>query len=384
MFQVVLSTQPRFVEWQGVLNTTLEDFLREVEEDVYRDFKLVAMLKKKGNVTYGNSGNDVKWRIQYRQAPLIGIADSDTITFSRQDRHKVAFIDWRGYAAADAVTFKEREMNKGKEAIVDRFAEVAEMLMSDVTEKFSFEPYVNGYATGNSKRFHGMESFLGVNGTSNVAGSPAMQPSATYAGLSTILGNYGGSWSTNATNGAWPRGVGTAEYDFFSPLILDYTNTTATASGGWSSSTATWAARCLEALRFGIAFSEKNKSKRGTLDFIDLDREMYRLSLEALHSSERIMVERTGDEGLVSMGFKNVFNYDGVEVSTEFGIPAGVGYGFNCNQVDMMLLTKQMWEARGPDEDNASMSYRFLVYNFGNFRWRPRYFLKFGAYGSSS
>ena len=365
-------------EWQGILNVTLENFLRDVEEDVFRDFKLVAMLQKKGNLKYGMSGNDMRWRIRYRQPPLIGIADADTLTFSRQDRHKQAFIDWRGYAMTDAVTFKEREMNKGKEAIVNRFEELATMMMEDVTERFGYEPYINGYATGNSKRFHGIESFLGVSGTTAVVGSVAMAPSTTYAGLSTVLGNYGGSWS-----GAWPRGTGTAEYDFFSPLILDYTSSLATASGGWSSATATWAARCLEVLRFGITFSQKNKSKRGMLDFIDLDREMYRLALEALSSKERIMVERSGDEGLVSMGFKDVFNYDGVEVTTEYGIPSGVGYGFNANHVDMNLLTKQMWEARGPDEDIASMAYRFLVYNFGNFRWRPRYFVKFGAYGST-
>lgn len=271
-------------------------------------------------------------------------------------------------------------MNKGKEAIVNRFEEVATLMMEDVTEKFGYEPYVNGYATGNTKRFHGMESFLGVAGaTSNVAGSPAMQPGASYAGLNTNLGSYGGSWT-----GAWPRGYGTAEYDFFSPLILDYTNTTATASGGWSNATATWAARCLEVLRFGIAFSQKNKSKKGVLDFIDLDREMYRLSLEALHTDERILVQREGDEGLVSLGFKDVFNYDGCEITTEYGMPSGVGYGFNANHVDLNCLTKQMWEAHGPDEDIASMAWRFLVYNFGNFRWRPRYFLKIGAYGSSS
>lgn len=367
-------------EWQGVLNVTLENFLREVEEDVFRDFKLVAMLMKKGNIKYGEAGNDLKWRVRYRQAPLIGVADSDTITFSRQDRHKVPFIDWRGYAAADAVTFKEREMNKGKEAIVNRFEEVSTMLMEDVTERFGYEPYINGYATGNGKRFHGMESFLGVAGaTSNVAGTPVMQPGQSYAGLNTNLGYYGGSWTGN-----WPYGFGTSEYDFYSPLIVDYTNTTATASGGFSTTTATWAARCLEALRFGIVYSQKNKSKRGMLDYIELERNMYRLSLEAMHTDERIMVERSGDEGLVSLGFRDVFNYDGVEITTEYGIPTGVGYGFNCNHVDIRLLTKQMWEARGPDEDIASMAYRFLIYNFGNFRWRPRYFLKFGAYGSSS
>lgn len=365
-------------EWQGVINTTIKNYLREVEEDVFRDFKLVAMLMQKGNIAYNMSGDKLNWRIRYRQAPLIGVADSDTLTFSRQDRHKIAELEWRGYAATDAVTFKEKEMNKGKEAIVNRFEQVSTLLMEDVQEKFGYEPYINGYATGNTKRFHGMESFLGVNGTSAVSGSVAMQPSATYAGLATNLGNYGGSWT-----GAWPRGFGSAEYDFFSPLILDYTSTLATASGGWANATATWAARCLEVLRFGITFSQKNKSRKGMLDYINIDREMYRLALQALQTEERLLVERNEDTGLVKAGFKNVFNFDGVDISTEYGMPQNVGYGFNCNHVDLNFLMSQAWSPVGPDEDIASMAYRFAIFCWGNFRWRPRYFLKMAAYGSN-
>lgn len=367
-------------EWQGILNTTIRKYLRDVEEDVFRDYKLVAMLMKKGNVSYNMSGERLEWRVRYRQAPLQGVADADTLTFSRFDRHKIANLDWRGYAATDLVTYKEKAMNKNAEAIVNRFDNVAKFLMEDVTEKFGLEPYIDGNAAGNTKRFHGVESFLGVvaGASGSVVGSVAMQPSSTYAGLSTILGNYGGTWS-----GAWPRGTGNPEYDFYSPLILDYTSTLATASGGWANSTATWAARCLEALRFGITFSQKNKSKKGSLDYIDLDREMYRLALERIQTEERIMVERSGDEGLVALGFKSVFNFDGCEISTEYGLPANVGYGFNASHVDINCLLPQMWMPEGPVDDIASMAYRFAIFNWGNFRFRPRYFLKLGAYGTT-
>jgi hypothetical protein len=377
-------------EWQGILNVTIKNYLREVEEDTMRDFKLVAMLQKRGNIQYNMSGDKLNWRIRYKQAPLQGIADSDTLTFSRVDRHKIAELEWRGYAATDAVTFKEKEMNKGQEAIVNRFETVSSMLMEDVLEKFGYEPYVNGYATGNSKRFHGMESFLATAqttpGTGAVSGSPAMQPNATYAGINTALGSYGGNWTPAQQTGqtfGWPRGFGSSEYDFYSPLILDYTSTLATASGGWSSSTATWASRGLEVLRFGITYSQKNKSKRGMLDYIDLERELYRLALGQIQTEERILVERNEEEGLTSLGFRDVFNFDGCEITTEYAIPAATGYGFNCNHVDIHSLMSQMWTPAGPDEDIASMAYRFAIFNWGNFRWRPRYFLKLASYGST-
>jgi hypothetical protein len=120
------------------------------------------------------------------------------------------------------------------------------------------------------------------------------------------------------------------------------------------------------------------------LDFIDLDLEMHRLVKEKLATNERIIVQQTGsDASLLNLGYKDVVNYDGVEIACEYGLPAATGYGFNAGQVDMMVNTSQMWKPRGPFENLSAMAFQFLIYNFGNFRWRPRYFLKFGAYGTN-
>lgn len=365
-------------EWSGLAATTLKNFLKEVEVDVMRDRKLLALLKSKGNVNYGMSGTDLEWRVQYKRRSMQGMADGDTLTFARHNLWKVASLDWRGYASTDMMTKKERLMNKNKEAIINRMDEIGKGLADDINENFCDELYIDGNATGNDKRIHGIESFLGVAGaTSNVAGSVAMQPTDTYAGLVTTLGNYGGTWTGN-----WPKGVGPAEYDFFSPLILDVTSTLATASGGWTSATATWASRNAEILRYAILYSQKNKSKKGMLDMIQVDREMFRLAQETQATKERIVVERS--DGLWKLGFKDMFTLDGVDITTEFGMPANTGYGFNANQVDLNSLQDQLFVADTKDWDIASRSWRFAIDFFGNCRFRPRYFVKIANYGSST
>jgi hypothetical protein len=96
-------------------------------------------------------------------------------------------------------------------------------LMADIEEAFGDELYVDGNASGNEGRIHGFESWLGNSGAAT--NGYVATPSDTYAGLSTTLGNYGGTWSTPPRNTNWPDGKGDPEYDFWSPLLVDYTDT---------------------------------------------------------------------------------------------------------------------------------------------------------------
>lgn len=365
-------------EWSGVLQSTIKKFVKGAEDAVMRNRKFMAMSKARANVNYNMSGTDLEWRIRYRRQSMQGMADGDTLTFARQNRLKRASLDWRGYAATDSETKKEKLMNKSAEAIITRYSEITKLLLEDMEENFGDEVYIDGNATGNEKRIHGIESFMGTTGSA-VTGTPAMAPSDTYAGLATDLGNYGGTWTGN-----WPKGKGAAEYDFFSPLILDTTSTLATASGGWSSATQTWAARCAEIVRFGIIHSMKNKTAKAMLDMILMEAEMYRLFLENQTTKERIVVDRGSKAGgLASLGFGDTFNYDGVDITYEFGMASNVAYGFNMDQVDLNSLQGTLFDVTGPSPDIASQSDRFSIDFYGNMRWKPRYFLKIAAYGTN-
>ena len=301
---------------------------------------------------------------------MIGYADSDTLTFSRRDRWKTAQIDWRGYAITDSMTKQERLENKSVEAIVKLYDGIARNLMDDVEDQFCDEFYINGYGSGNARRIHGIESFL--NGATAQAGNFVGVNAATYANLSTVQGNYGGLWNSSSSLGTWPIGTGDAHFDFWSPLIVDYTNT------AWSSATKTFANTAVESTRFGIVHSRKNKSKKGMLDFIMYNDELYRLFVSIVDSKERVMIDRgKKSSGLQTLGFDDVINFDGCDITYEYGVPANVGYGWNADQMELRSMQGQLFVPEGPDYDVASKSWRFSIDFFGNIVFNPRYFVKF-------
>ncbi len=361
-------------DWSRLVNTTINKYVRDVEVNILRNRKLLALMQQKGRIVYGLSGLLRDWKVRYKRAPMAGYADSDTLTFARRDRWKTAQLDWRGYAATDAMTKLERLKNKSTEAIVKIYSEIGANLMDDMDDQFGDELYIDGNASGNSKRIHGVQSFLNYSGVQT--NGYVASPNATYAGISTILGNYGGNWSTSGGNVTWPTGTGDAHYDFWSPLIVSYTN------ASWSAATKTWPNTCREALRYGIVKGRKNKGKKGMLDLILLNDELYRQFENMLDGEERLNVKR-GDkkDGLYALGFADTLNFEGCDISYEYGVPNAFGFGFCTECMELDSLQPQLFVPEGPDFDIASQSWRFSIDFFGNLICNPRYFSQWVAAG---
>lgn len=357
-------------EWSRIVNTTIHKYIREQEINVLRNRKMLALLKQKGRITMNHSGDLLDWKVRYKRVPMVGYADMDTLTFTRKDRWKTAQLEWRGYAATDAMTKRERLINKNTEAIIKVYSEIATNLMEDMEDQFGDELYIDGSATGNSKRIHGLESWLGDTNSEASAGF-VYPPSDTYAGLVTTLGNYGGNWSTVSSNVNWPSGTGDAHYDFWSPLVVKYD------SSSWNASGTSWYETCREALRYGIIKGRRNKSKRGMLDLVMLENELYRQFEEKVESSEQLNVQRGGGQGLLTLGFTDVINFEGCEVTYEYGVTSNIGYGICTDALELCSLQGQLFVPEGPDFDPASQSYRFSIDFFGNLKCSsPRNFVK--------
>ena len=185
-------------DWARLANTTINEYLRGEEVQVMRNRKILALLQDRGRVTFNHSGLLLDWKVRNRRAPMIGFIDGDTLTFRRQNRWRTAQLDWRGYASTDQITNFEKEKNKGDAAIVKVFSQLGVLLTDDLTDQLGDEPYIDGNATGNTKRFHGAESFLANSGAAT--NGYIANPNSTYANLKTNLGNYGGAWT-----GTWQR-----------------------------------------------------------------------------------------------------------------------------------------------------------------------------------
>ena len=355
--------------WARAAVASLPKFIRTVESSMIRQRKLSAILMKKGRMLFNQTGKHLNWKAQFRLPPVSGYADLDVITHSRVNMHKEAELPWRGYIATDALSRFDELTNKGDEAIIKVAEQIPKQLMKSMDQYLGEEFYVDGEATGNEKRLHGIESFMSTSGA--YAGGFIGAPNDTYAGLLTTLGNYGGNWSATT----YPIGTGDYEYDFWSPLVIDYTDT------AWTAATKTWANTCREAVRFAITHRMATRSMDEILDLILLNPELYRLFLEKVDASERVLVQRgQGRTGLLELGWGDVINYEGVEITSEYGVPANVGYGWAFGSIELNSLHPTLFFPGGPHWSESERQWRFDIEFIGNMRFfSPKPFVKFVA-----
>lgn len=364
-------------DWSRVIATTIVNHLREEEVNTFRKFKVFAMLESSGNVIMNQSGRGFDWNIRFRNAPVSGNTGDTPRTFSRVNMWKRVALPWRGFTTTDAIYRREMLENRGQQALVDVASKMSERLRESLEQHLSYQPYRDGNAVGSENDFHGIESFLGYDGTvdesaSGVAakrttGNTADRygyPSAMYADLSTQLGYYGGG-RIGSSIGTWPNVPVDPELDYWSPVIINYN---ATSFGGQN-----WSANCVQALREGIHQCKRNDTKDAQIDMVLLDRQLYIKFLNAYSQKERIVISK--ENGLKSMGFSDVVTLDGVEISSEYAIPAGKGYGLSIGNMELRCLENQLMVAEGPFYSEETQSYRYACSTLGNFKFKsPRNF----------
>lgn len=372
---------PSSTDWARSIGTTIINYLREEELTTFRKFKVFAALEASGNVIMNQSGRGINWQVRYRNQPVSGNNGETPRVFARQNLWVDAELPFRGYQVTDSIYKKEMLENRGQQALVNVAGKMASRLQESMEQYLSKEVWIDGDLPGNELRFHGIESFMRYNGTVDyTAGTQNTTPSAndmfgwpadTYAGVSTGLGAIAGSQQPGAT---WPNGVCDPEYDFYSPIIVNYTCNKYSPN----SSTHLWKDGCIEAVREGINQAKRNDTKESQIDMVIVDRQMYIDYMNRLDSKERILANN--NEGLRSYGFKDVFQQDGVDISTEYGVPTGSGYGLSIANLELRCMEGNLMTAEGPFYNEELQSYRYVVSVLANLRFRsPRNFFALKA-----
>ena len=345
-----------------------------------RNFQLGALLESAGRVNYNNSGEGFDWPVQYRLHKVEGNTGETQRNFARRNLWKTANLEFRGYQTTDAMYYREFRSNKGPEGIVKVFDKFVERLETSMTQAFGGEYYVDGSASGNEQSWHGLESMFALNGTVTAtsgaqrtanAADIVGYPNDSYAALSTVLGNYGGE---NESSQYWPDGIADGEFDFWSPLVVNYTTTHADLP----STTNTWAGQGDEAMRYAIINSQRNASKTGQITNILLARDLYMGLLNIIDDKERIAI--SSENSLRALGFKQTVNFDGIEVSWEAGIESGVGYGLNYDNIELKSMDESLLRSEGPEYDIHSQAFVAAVSTLRNLKFSsPRNFFKLAA-----
>jgi len=351
-----------------VRNTVLPNFEREVEKACVKNYQMLALIEANGRKVMNDSGESIAWRVQHNYHKPEGYTGETTRSYSRVNLWTGATLPWRGYLVTDAMKFLEFQQAKGPESLVKVFDGMSDTLTESMKFALAREPYVNGEAVGNTKGWHGMDTMFNVNGqTLNVstgvartanALDPVGNPYATYAGISCVLGSTGGDQEAGKV---WPLGHCSPDYDFWSPLVVNYTSS---YFGG-----TTWAANCAKALRFGILNSMRNGSKDDHLTNIALASDLYYDFANYLEGKQRL-VPNSGPTSLLKLGFTDVINFDNKDVSLEYGAPTGYGYGYSINSIELRSLYPQLFNAYAPEVDTKNSQYNFNLDTLSNLKFK--------------
>jgi hypothetical protein len=347
-------------DFRRIEATTIGEQIRQEEVNIVRNQKVLALLESNGRITFNHGGKRMEFNVKKARNRLVPYQDGVSLDFPRVNRWDDAALNWRGYTLTESVGMIEKEKNKGPAARIDFVAELAESMMDDFKYGFGAELFIDGEASGNESRIHGFESFLGF--TSNAQYTAA---SDTYAGLSTTLGGLGGA----AISGTWPIGQFDPEYDAWTPLIVNYTH------ANWTATTDTWADNADQVLRAGIIHNANMRGvKQGMLELILTDAEMYRKLLGLTATKEHINITRgESSSKLVSMGFRDTINFDGVDVSYESEVPADRAYGINSKTMELKSMKSQLINP-SDDFDLDYLADRYVLAFVGNLQCNPRGF----------
>lgn len=336
------------------LNTTIKKYFRgEGKDMIVRGRRLLAALESKGRITYNHGGDGFVWTPRYKRSQLEAV-DPDNIqtTFTQQNKHIQAKQDWRAYEIQDSMSKYNKLVNRGKEAIVNVWESKIKALAEDLRDGFANELYVDGGDINNSKRIHGLESIFGYSGT--LYNGRVGNPNDVYAGLGTAPGFYGGSW-----NGDFPTGEGDAQYDFFTPLILIYN------TNNWSSGNSGFDDNITEIIHFAGINMQTRSGK--TPDLLLMGGDQYSQFMNKYDDKQRIQVTNRNSL-LVKLGFSDVMNVDGIDVTTEYGVPANAGYFLSYDKLELLSMQSDLFHVWTPDEDIETTFTRLKADFFGNMK----------------
>jgi hypothetical protein len=116
-----------------------------------------------------------------------------------------------------------------------------------------------------------------------------------------------------------------------------------------------------------------------------LNDELYRQFAEKVRGKERITIVQGGGAGastLTKLGFGDVINYEGAEVTYEYGVPVATGYGFNIARMLLASMQPTLFDTQGPIENEVDKTLRWSIDFMGNLRFHsPRNFFKLFNYG---
>lgn len=355
---------PRY--WKGISDLTVRNFLTFYN------------LRKWGSLTFNARSHSQVWNARVKQPTILPAVDNQPIEFVNWDTDIQYYIGIKGYRGSDFLPEQEYLQAQGApEQITNRYERKSKEIAQATQERLCHSFWKDSNVAANAYDFTGIKTPLSyATGTCGAADKVAL-PDGSYAGQSCVLGNLGGTWSSNLSTKPnaslakdWPFGQGSSEYDGTTPLVVNY------ASTAWDTGATDWATNAIAATSYAqtAMLHRGGQSMVGAPSQVVMASEMFTEFKNSFRENNRqIMPFKDGDLGYPG----ETLMVDGMVYSMDYAIPAGEAYMYLPQYVEAFFLHNDIYGVMGPEYSIPHVGYLYYISTYGNFKFLPKYLCRF-------
>lgn len=151
--------------YDALLSTTLANYRRELEDNVFSARPLTAWLTKRGNMRMVRGGAKIVTPLIYGQnEAAAAYSGYDVLDITQSDGITSAEYDWKQFAATIAISGIEEAMNNGDEEVIDLLEAKIMQAEETIAEKFDLMFMLDGTGAG-GKEWNGLGNLVDATST---------------------------------------------------------------------------------------------------------------------------------------------------------------------------------------------------------------------------
>ena len=371
------------------IRTAAPAYMKGFADMTRRGHMLFALMSEMGMFEYNATEAAKIYQMKVYEPEVRTSNDTTRKIFQNHNAYEQCQVGIRWYEASDVLTEIQWKLNQGKTQLIPLYDTKMKDLGIACKNRLQEWIYHDGNVTPYTDGFQGFESALADDGNTVAADKIAL-PSDSYAGQSTALANFGGSWSSDLSSGQranaqlsndWPYGIGTSNYDANSPLLMNWSSTS------WGAGTGLWVDNCEEVIREASAIMQ---SRNGYMQTVDTPPVVYLLppnmytGAKNFYSQRYRLIAPYRDK---EMGFPGTgsIEIDGVVLKVDGACPANTFYGLCPQHIELFWMICRnpaqgddtpMFDVSGPTWDESTAAYLMRIQTGGNLRMFPKFLIK--------
>lgn len=381
--------QSDYVGHINTIKTAAPAYMKGFADMTRRGHILFALMSEQGMFEYGATEASKFYQMKVYEPEVRTSSDTTRKVFTNHNAYEQCQVGIRWYETSDMLTEIQWKLNQGKTQLIPLWETKMKDLGIATKNRLQEWAYRDGNVSPYTDGFQGFESCLADDGNTIAADKIAL-PSDSYAGHSTALANFGGSWPSDLAAASranaqlsndWPWGIGTSNYDANSPLLLNWSSTS------WGAGSALWEDNCEEVLREGSAIMQ---TRNGYLQTGDTPPVVYLMNtklytgVKNFYSQRFRMIQpyRDTEVGFPSTGTLTI---DGVVVKADGACPVNTFYGLCPQHIELFWMIcmnpaqgddTPMFDVHGPTWDESTAAYLMRLHVGGNLRMFPKFMIK--------